>query len=425
MTEPEHPPDPYGRTAHAVDHGTTQAPHVDLPEPAHRHPHGHEHDHPHAPGEPHNPGHPHDQEHEHGHDHPHDHGHAHDHGHDHAHDHAHEHGHDHPHGGLRGFLYETFVPHSHDAADKIDDALEGSAAGIRAVKVSLVLMLATAVLQAVIVVFSGSVALLADTIHNFSDALTSVPLWIAFALSRRPPTRRYTYGLGRAEDLAGLFIVAVITVSALTAAWQAIDRLLHPHPLQNLGWVAAAGVVGFLGNEIVARYRLGVGRRIGSAALEADGVHARTDGFTSLAVVLGALGAWLGLPIADPIVGLAISLTIALMLFRTAGDIWARLMDGVRPDMVDELRDGLAALPEVRDLHDLRVRSVGHAHHLEVTLDVPPDLSMGGAEDLRRLAVDTARASVPRLETATVAVHPEHSGSSGPGGHPRDGARVP
>lgn len=335
-----------------------------------------------------------------------DHDHPHGRGHHHSHDHPH--GHPHPHGGLRGLLSETFVPHSHDSVDKIDDALEGSTAGIRAVKVSLVLMLATAVAQAVIVFFSGSVALLADTIHNFSDALTSVPLWIAFVLSRRPPTRRYTYGLGRAEDLAGLFIVAVIALSALTAGWQAIDRLLHPRPLENLAWVAVAGVVGFLGNEIVARYRLGVGRRIGSAALEADGVHARTDGFTSLAVVLGALGAWLGLPIADSIIGLAIAVTIALMLARTAGDIWTRLMDGVRPDMVDAVERELQALPGVRDLHDLRVRSVGHAHHLEVTLDVAPELPMDGAEALRRQATQAASHAVPRLETITIAVHPEH-----------------
>nr|BFF10394.1 hypothetical protein GCM10025699_16970 [Microbacterium flavescens] len=228
------------------------------------------------------------------------------------HEHPHEHGHgpgghphhgdDHGHGahrhptGFKGFLYGLFVPHSHDAADSIDDALEANKSGIRALKISLLILLATTVLQAVVVFFSGSVALLADTIHNFSDALTAVPLWVAFVLGRRAASRRYTYGLGRAEDIAGLFIVFVVALSAIVAAWQSIDRILHPQPLDNVIWVIAAGIVGFLGNEIVAIYRIRVGQRIGSAALVADGIHARTDGFTSLAVVVGGVGVLMGFP---------------------------------------------------------------------------------------------------------------------------------
>lgn len=330
------------------------------------------------------------------------------HDHDHEHGHDHETGHAHPHGGLRGLLHETFVPHSHDTVDKVDDALEASGEGIRAVRISLLVMMVTAVVQSVIVAFSGSVALLADTIHNFSDALTSVPLWIAFVLSRRLPTRRFTYGLGRAEDLTGLFIVGMIALSAVVAGWQAVDRLIDPRPLENLGWVAAAGVVGFLGNEIVARYRLAVGRRIGSAALEADGIHARTDGFTSLAVVVGALGVGLGFPLADPIIGLVISVTIALMLIRTGADIWTRLMDGVPPAVVGEVGEDLKAVAGVRAVHDLRVRSVGYAHHLEVTLDVAPEVSLEGAEGVRREAEQAVRRALPRLGTSTIAVHAEH-----------------
>ena len=178
------------------------------------------------------------------------------------------------------------LPHSHDAADSVDDALESSAIGIRAVKISLVALGVTALAQAVIVVLSGSVALAADTIHNFSDALTAVPLWIAFALGTRAATRRYTYGFGRAEDLAGLFVVAMIALSAVVAGYEAVMRLIHPVQIQHVGWVAAAGLVGFIGNELVALYRIRIGRRIGSAALVADGLHARTDGFTSLAVLL-------------------------------------------------------------------------------------------------------------------------------------------
>src|SRR5687768_7025977 len=151
-----------------------------------------------------NPGHSH-QHTDPAHDH-HEHGHGHDHGHGHSHDHEHDHGHHH-HGGFKGWLLELFVPHTHDAADSIDDAMEASVEGVRALKISLFLLLATTVLQFLVVLVSGSVALLADTIHNFSDALTAVPLWVAFILGRRASTRRYTYGFGRAEDLAGLFIV--------------------------------------------------------------------------------------------------------------------------------------------------------------------------------------------------------------------------
>ena len=181
-------------------------------------------------------------------------------------------------------MAHTLIPHSHDAADSVDSALESSAIGIRAVKISLVALGVTALAQAVIVVLSGSVALAADTIHNFSDALTAVPLWIAFALGTRAATRRYTYGFGRAEDLAGLFVVAMIALSAVVAGYEAVTRLFHPTQIEHVGWVAAAGLVGFIGNELVALYRIRVGRRIGSAALVADGLHARTDGFTSLAV---------------------------------------------------------------------------------------------------------------------------------------------
>ena len=185
-------------------------------------------------------------------------------------------------------MAHTLIPHSHDATDSVDDALESSAIGIRAVKISLVALGVTALAQAVIVVLSGSVALAADTIHNFSDALTAVPLWIAFVLGTRAATRRYTYGFGRAEDLAGLFVVAMIALSAVIAGYEAVTRLIHPVRIEHVGWVAAAGLVGFIGNELVALYRIRVGRRIGSAALVADGLHARTDGFTSLAVLLSA-----------------------------------------------------------------------------------------------------------------------------------------
>ncbi|WGW13668.1 cation diffusion facilitator family transporter [Saxibacter everestensis] len=295
-------------------------------------------------------------------------GHTHDdddvHGHPHAHHHSdpHEHaGHVHSHpAGWKGFLYGLFVPHSHDASDSIDDALEASSQGIRAVKISLIGLGVTALVQAVIVLISGSVALLADTVHNFSDALTAVPLWIAFVLGRRAANRRYTYGFGRAEDLAGLFIVAMIALSAVVAAVESVRRLVDPQPVENLGWVLAAGLIGFGGNELVAVYRIRIGRNIGSAALVADGVHARTDGFTSLVVVFGVIGVWLGFPIADPVVGLLISAAIVVLLWGTARDVGRRLLDAVDPELVDRAERLVRATSGVQDVGELRLRWIGH-----------------------------------------------------------------
>src|SRR3954447_12574264 len=258
---------------------------------------------------------------------------------------GHGHGRGHGHGGLRGALASVFRPHSHDAADSVDSALAASAEGIRAVKISLIALLVTAVAQLVVVVLTSSVALLADTIHNFSDALTAVPLWIAFVLGRRRPTRRYTYGYGRSEDIAGIFIIAMIALSAVVAGYESIRRLLDPQPVTNLPVLMAAGVLGFLGNELVAIYRIRVGRRIGSAALIADGLHARTDGFTSLAVVVGALGVLAGFPLADPIVGLLITVAILFVLKGAAVDIYRRLMDAVDPSLVDTAETSLRAVP--------------------------------------------------------------------------------
>ena len=291
--------------------------------------------------------------HEHGHDHEHDHGHGHDHDHD-------DHGHSHPHGGVKGFLYDLVVPHTHDAADSVDDALEASKAGVTAVKVSMFILLGTTLLQLLFVVVTGSVALLADTIHNFADALTAVPLWIAFVLGRRVATRRYTFGFGRAEDLAGLFIVFVVALSAVIAGWEAIDRFIHPRPVENAWWLIVAGLIGFAGNELVAIYRIRVGRRIGSAALVADGVHARLDGITSLSVVLGAVGVLLGFPIADPIIGLLISVSILVLLWGTVKSVGSRLMDAVDPQLLDRVEHALEHTDGVTGVRDVKLRWVGH-----------------------------------------------------------------
>ncbi|WP_375407308.1 cation diffusion facilitator family transporter [uncultured Amnibacterium sp.] len=317
-------------------------------------------------------------------------------GHGHGHFHEHEHPHDHGH-GVRGFLTQLFVPHTHDAADSIDDALEASGAGVRAVRISLFVLLGTTLLQLIAVGATSSVALLADTIHNFSDALTAVPLWIAFVLARRPATRRYTYGFGRAEDLAGLFIVAVVLLSAIVAGWQSIDRLIHPRTPVNLGWLMVAGVIGFLGNEAVAIYRIRVGRRIGSAALVADGVHARTDGFTSLAVVLGAVGVALGFPLADPIVGILISIAILVLLLGTVRSIGRRLLDGVDPDLVSTADHALHHVEGVLDVRELRLRWIGHRLEGDAEVAIAPMTALA-AERLAAEAERSARGHLGQLD---------------------------
>jgi cation diffusion facilitator family transporter len=291
----------------------------------------------------------------------------------------------------------------------VDDALADSAAGIRAVRISLIALAITAVAQVVIVAFSGSVALLADTVHNFSDALTAVPLWIAFAVSRRAASRRYTYGLGRAEDLAGLFVVAVIAISAIVAAAQAVDRLIHPAPLSHLGWVAAAGVIGFVGNELVALYRIRIGTRIGSAALRADGLHARVDGLTSLAVVVGAAGVAVGFPAADPIVGLVIAGVIVGVLAIAARDVFRRLLDGVDPALVDAAHAALAGQPGIRSVRRLRMRWLGHRLVADAELDIDPQLSLSEAHHIAHDAEHTLTHAVPKLDEVTVHAYPAHT----------------
>lgn len=315
-------------------------------------------------------------------------------------DHDGEHAHHHP-SGFKGVLYQIFVPHSHDPADAIDDALEANTQGIRALKISLIVLLITTVLQAIIVSFTGSVALLADTIHNFADALTAVPLWIAFILSRRAATRRYTYGYNRAEDLAGLFIVLVIAVSAILAAWQSIDRIIDPRPLHNIGWVIAAGIIGFLGNEAVAIYRIGVGQKIGSAALVADGIHARIDGVTSLAVVLGGAGVLLGMPLADPIVGLIISAMILVLLVGTIGSIGRRLMDGIEPEILDRAEHALHQIPEIHAIEQIRLRWIGHRLHGDATIHIA-DVSLTDANTIAGHAEQAVKQDIPNLDDISI-----------------------
>ena len=306
-------------------------------------------------------------------------------------------------GGLVGWAMSVVRPHTHEMTGHVEETSE---VGIRALKVSLAGLGVTAALQAVIVAMSGSVALLADTVHNVADASTAVPLWLAFVIGRRPPTRRYTYGYGRAEDLAGVFIVAMITLSAAVAGWQAVARLLDPREIDDLGWVAAAGAVGFVGNELAALHRIGVGRRIGSAALVADGLHARTDGLTSLAVVVGAAGVALGFEQADPLVGLVITLMILRVLRVALRDTCRRLMDGVEPELVERIEHTLGHVDGVDDVESVRLRWIGHRLHAEVEIVSAAELSLGEAHEIAERARHDLLHAVPRLGQAIIHTSP-------------------
>lgn len=318
-------------------------------------------------------------------------------------------------------MWHALTPHSHDTANSVDDALERSTEGIRALKVSLLGLGVTAALQVVIVMISGSVALLADTVHNFADALTAVPLWFAFVLGRRAANRRYTYGYGRAEDIAGVIIVLAIAASAALAGYESIRRLLDPQQIDNVGWVFAAGLIGFAGNELVAVYRIRVGRRIGSAALVADGLHARTDGLTSFAVVLSAAGTALGFPLADPIVGLVICATIVTVLVSAAREIYGRLMDGVDPALIGRAEQVLHAVPGVTGIDQLRMRWVGHRLRAEVAVRAAADLTFSQAHDVADEAKAALVGGVPKLVDALVHVSPAVPGvaAAPSGGLPR------
>jgi len=293
--------------------------------------------------------------------------------------------------------------HTHGA---IDPSIFTTQRGIWAIKWSFFGLLATALFQIVVVLLSGSVALLADTIHNFGDAATSIPLWIAFMLARRKPSNRFTYGYGRVEDLAGVAIVLTILFSAIVAGYVSIDRFFHPQTVTYLWAVIVASIVGFLGNEAVARFRIRVGKEIGSAALIADGHHARVDGLTSLAVLFGAVGVWLGYPLADPIVGLLITVAILRIVWESGRSVFTRLLDGVDPEVIDEIKHSVNHTSGVRDVSEVRVRWLGHRLHAELNIAVSPELSI---EEGHRIATEVRHQLLHHLRylsNATIHVDP-------------------
>jgi cation diffusion facilitator family transporter len=300
--------------------------------------------------------------------------------------------------------------HAHGA---IDASLFTTERGIWAVKWSFFWLFITAIFQIVVVVFSGSVALLADTIHNFGDAATAIPLWFAFRLARYKPTKRFTYGYGRVEDLAGVAVVLTILFSAIVAGYQSFERFIHPQKIGYVWAVALASIIGFLGNEAVALFRIKVGKEIGSAALIADGYHARVDGLTSLAVLAGAIGVWIGFPLADPIVGMLITIAILFIVWDSVKSIFARLLDSIDPNVIDEIRHALSHIKGVQDVSEIRVRWLGHRLHAEVNAAIDANLSVEEGHRIANEARHQLLHHLKYLSNAIIHIDPAHASGEG------------
>lgn len=326
--------------------------------------------------------------------------------------HPHDHDYDHAEAAAPASEYKSpHAAHGHTHG-VVDPALFSTERGIRALKWSLAGLLATAALQVVVVFYTGSVALLADTIHNFGDAFTAVPLWIAFRLARQKPGRRFTYGYGRVEDLAGVVIVLMILISAAAAAYESVQRLTHPQGVKYVWAVIAASVIGFVGNEAVAWFRIKVGKEIGSAALVADGYHARSDGLTSLAVLAGAVGVALGFPLADPLVGLLITVAILRIVWDSAKSVFTRLLDGVDPEVIEEIEHAARHTSGVQDVTGVHVRWSGHRLRAELSVAVDPRLSVEQGHEIAREVCHQLLHHLTYLSDATVHVDPANASGS-------------
>jgi len=329
-----------------------------------------------------------------------------------THTHHHEHHrHEHEHGGggilgtvatilhLPGFGHD----HEHSYTDLASErAFQDNQLGIRTVWLALLALSVTTVLQIVIYLASGSVALLGDTVHNFGDAANSVPLLIAFYLARRAASNRYNYGYGRAEDVAGIFIVISIAFSAGYIMWESILRLLNPQPLSNLGWLTAAAIIGFIGNELVAMMQIRVGRQIGSDAMIADGQHARVDGLTSLAVLGAVFGALVGLPILDPIIGIVIGIAIVGITWNAVKSMWYRLMDAVDPHMLHHMEHAVIDTEGVLELKQIRARWVGHRLHADVIVKLDSDLTIAASQQIISQIEKNLHKEAPQLHDTVI-----------------------
>ena len=321
-------------------------------------------------------------EHEHNHE-------SHSHNHDHDHD---DHGHGHEHG-------------------KVDADLYGNRAGLRAVQISTAGMFFVSAIQLAIAWIGGSAGLFADALHNFGDVFTTVALWIAFVISNRAANQRYTYGYYRAEDLAGIFIVLVIIASAAASAIESMQKLINGNIPTQIYLSMAAALVGVVGNEFLAQYKISVGKRINSVPLIADGQHSRIDGLTSLAAFVGLIGVKLGFPKADPIAGIIITAVIVTVVYSTSRSVLQRLLDGVDPHIVPTIITVAIAVPGVEAVTDVRARWVGHTLHVVMNIEMDAELTLSKAHAIAEAVRHRLFHDVKGI--SEVVIHTDPSSASG------------
>lgn len=305
-----------------------------------------------------------------------DHDHSHNHkNHHHNHDHT-EHAHSHSKNPIHKLAEVLHIPgftHQHES-QSVSEIINNKEA-LNTVVLAFVVLGITTILQFLVYQVTGSVALLGDMVHNFGDTLNSIPLFIALLLGVKKATNRFTYGYGKTEDIAGVFIVISVAFSAVYILWESYQKLIHPQPLNNLWLLALTAIIGFIGNEIVALIQIRVGKKIGSAAMVADGLHAQTDGLTSLGILVAVIGTALGYPIVDPIVGFIMGFVILGIVWQSTKEIGTRLLDGVNPKLTQKANDTIGSIPEVVAIDTLKLRWIGH--QLDVVTKVQLDLNAG------------------------------------------------
>ncbi|TME10975.1 MAG: cation transporter [Chloroflexi bacterium] len=285
-------------------------------------------------------------------------------------------------------------------------------AATRAVVVSAAVLGAAAAIEFAASASGRSAGVLADALHNAGDVLTTLVLLAAFAVARRPATRRFTSGFGRVEDVATLVIILIIVFTAAAAAFESLGRLLSSegYSISRIGPSLLAAAIGVVANLGVSEYKIRVGRRIRSLALEADGIHSRLDALVSAGAFAGLGLAWMGIAIADPLTGLAITIAIVYILAGTVGRLVLRMMDAVDPDLIDQIASAARSVKGVLGVHDVRARWVGRELVAMMHIDCAPNASLIQAHDI-------AQAVQQEVELQVPAVHLDVHMDPGTGAH--------
>jgi len=280
-----------------------------------------------------------------------------------------------------------------------DDADERRQAN-RAVGLSAIGLALTGLAELLLALLTGSVGLLGDAIHNLSDVSTSAVVFLGFRLSRRPPTQRYTYGLERAEDLAGIGIALVVWASAAVAGLESVRKLLEHGRTAHVGVGIAGAALGIVGNQVVARYKLRTGRRIHSATLIADARHSWLDALSSAGALAGLVAVALGQSWGDPVAGLAVTAFIGHVGYEVSADVLRRLADGIDPDVIDRAEAAAGSVPGVVHAH-ARARWTGRSLRIEIEGWVDPDLAVRDADTLGGHVADQLSRQLPEADSFT------------------------